>query len=77
MKGLPANSTCMLLSPTQLWDNKNVEFLSDPDIPETVLGDRSNPTLRGLLYAPIILGIFVLLVNASQMVIDVQILLCR
>ena len=50
MKGLPANSTCMLLSPTQLWDNKKVDFLSDPDIAETVLGDRSNPTLRGDIF---------------------------
>ena len=49
MSGLPTNSTCMLLSPTQLWGNNMVDFLSDPDIPETILGDSSNPTVRGFL----------------------------
>jgi hypothetical protein len=48
MRGLPANSSCMFLSPTQLWGNNMVDFLSDPDIPDTILGDSSNPTLRGL-----------------------------
>lgn len=50
MSGLPTNSTCMLLSPTQLWGNNMVDFLSDPDIPETILGDSSNPTVRALMF---------------------------
>ena len=48
-----------------------VDFLSDPDIPNTILGDSSNPTLRGY-HIP---AFVVLILHKTVLILKIQTIL--
>ena len=49
-EGLPVDNSCLFLGPPQIWAGDKVRFLSDPDIAETLLGDKTSSKIRGLLF---------------------------